>query len=128
MGMPRGALVACIAALCLTGLTACAGRTGPSPEQSCAPGLVVSDVVYRPVEAQTSTLEEGAPVPDARYLRCGDGDGRSGGGPVDAWRAAGMSDSYVVTLSECARLAGTPGAADCDPTASRYLLWKAELR
>lgn len=112
-------------ALCLSG---CAWRSGtPAPEQSCRPGLVVEDTTYRQVEDQTSTLEPGAPV-DANLLGCDDGAGLRGGGPIDAWRAEGKGDGYVVTLTECARRAGTEAAADCDPTASRYTLWKAELR
>lgn len=65
-------------------------------------------------------------MPDARLLGCSDAGQPGGGGPVDAWKASGIGDDYVVTLTACAEAEGTSAAAGCDPNASRYNLWHRE--
>jgi hypothetical protein len=110
------------------GASACSSGSGASPEASCRPGLVQAGTTYRIVEAPPSGLAAGEAVPDASLLGCQDaGQARAGGGPVDAWRATGLGSDSLVTLTECARLEGTSAAADCDPAASRYTVWRAEV-
>ena len=123
MGMrPLVALVAIM--LVVSG---CGAGGSPAPGASCQPGLVQAGETYRPATDAPPDLSAGEAVPNANLLGCQDaGQATGGGGPVDAWRASGKGDDYLVTLTACAQAEGTSAAADCDPDASRYNLWKRE--
>jgi hypothetical protein len=115
----------CVVSLALV-LSGCASGSRPSTEASCRPGLVAGGATYREVDDLPSQLSQAEPVADARLSGCSDAGQAAGGGPVDAWRASGLGEEYVVTLTACAQAAGTSAAADCDPNASRYVLWHRE--
>jgi hypothetical protein len=121
-----------IAVLVLSG---CGASIGPGPEASCAPRLLVGGELYRPFDGDLMVISvdgepdiaAGDPVPDAAYAGCDDGGGLTGGGPTDAWRVADYDRDLLLTLTACARLEGTEGAADCDPKASRYMIWEPDV-
>ena len=122
MNMGVGPLVLSLSSV---GLAGCGGSYA-SPEATCPPGIAQGQGTFRFVEPQPADVAPADPVNGANYLGCDDGNGLSGDEPVEAWRAKGLGPEYLVTMTACARYEGTSAAADCDPNAPRYVLWKVE--
>ena len=117
------AVVAGAAVVLLSGCTA----GSASPEASCRPVLTQGGRTYAPVDPQPTDLATAAAVAGAEYGGCRDaGQATSGAGAVDAWRAAGRGDAYLLTLTACADAEGTGRTTDCRPDAPRYVVWQAE--